>query len=115
MYSYILVFIVTGVGFILLAFLVAYLVSPQKPGKVKLSPYECGEMPFGIAWSQYNVRYYLFAIVFLIFDVEAVFLYPWVLVFKSMGLFGLIEMFSFLLVLICGLVYAWKKGALEWM
>ena len=115
MYSYILVFIVTGVGFILLAFCVSYLVAPHKPGEVKLSPYECGEEPFGIAWIQYNVRYYLFAIMFLIFDVEVVFLYPWVLVFKSMGLFGLIEMFIFLLILICGLVYAWKKGALEWM
>ncbi len=115
MYSYILVFIITGVGFILLAFLVSYLVAPRKPGEVKLSTYECGEKPFGIAWTQYNVRYYLFAMIFLIFDVEAVFLYPWVLVFKSMGLFGLIEMFIFLLILICGLVYAWRKGALEWI
>ena len=102
------VFVLGGLGF-------SYLVAPHRPTKVKNSPYECGEKPVGQAWIQFNVGYYLFALLFLVFDVEAAFLYPWAVVIRKVGVVGLIEMGIFVLVLILGLIYAWKKGALEWV
>ncbi len=91
------------------------LVAPHRPGGLKSVPYECGEQPIGQAWIQFNVGYYLFGLLFLVFDVEAALMYPWAVVFRTVGLAGLIEMAIFVLILIVGLVYAWRKGVLEWV
>ncbi|MHB9154630.1 MAG: NADH-quinone oxidoreductase subunit A [Endomicrobiales bacterium] len=114
MYHAIFVFAVLGGLFVLAPFVVSFLIAPKKPGEGKDTTYECGEVPFGSARIQYNVRYYLFALVFLIFDVETVFLYPWAVSLRGIGSLALVEMFIFLAVLLAGLAYAWKKGALEW-
>lgn len=90
------------------------LLRPKNPTEAKLTTYESGVEPFGEAHVQYNVRYYLFALMFVVFDVEIMFLYPWAVSFDSLGLFGLVEMFIFLGLLVVGLVYAWKKKVLEW-
>jgi NADH-quinone oxidoreductase subunit A len=89
------------------------LFGPKKHTKVKDEPFECGNPPSGTAWSRFSVKFYLVAIVFIVFDVEVVFLYPWAVVFRQLGLFGFIEMLVFILILAVGLVYIIKKGALE--
>jgi NADH:ubiquinone oxidoreductase subunit 3 (subunit A) len=76
--------------------------------------YESGVVPFGQAWAQFNVRYYLFGLIFVIFDVEVIYLYPWAIVFRQLGKFAFVEMLIFLVILMIGLAYAWRKGALEW-
>lgn len=104
-----------GVIFVLGGLLASFLVAPHRPGLTKNNPYECGERPYGAAWVQFNVGYYLFALLFLIFDVEAVFLFPWAVVLRDVGVAGLIEAGLFILILLVGLAYAWRKGALEWV
>jgi NADH-quinone oxidoreductase subunit A len=90
-------------------------IRPKKPNPAKSSTYECGMQTVGDAWVQFNFRYYFFALLFVAFDVVAVFLYPWAIAFKSeLKLFGLIAMLIFILLLVVGFVYAWKKKALEW-
>ena len=91
------------------------LVAPHHPNKIKNAPYECGEEQIGPAWINFNVGYYLFALLFLAFDVEAAFLYPWAVMVREAGIPGLIEVGIFVFFLILGLVYAWRKGALEWV
>jgi len=91
------------------------LIAPHRPGAIKNTPYECGEQPIGQAWIQFNVGYYLFGLMFLVFDVEAAFLYPWAVAFRQLGTAGLVEAGLFMLVLLAGLAYAWKKGVLEWV
>ena len=113
-YFPIFIFGILGVAFVAAAFVTSFLLAPRKPNAKKLSTYECGEVPAGPAWVQYNVRYYFFVLVFLIFDVETMFLFPWAVTIKSVGVVALIEMFVFLIVLLLGFVYAWRKGALEW-
>jgi len=112
-------FVLAGIGlaaaFVLGGLGLSFLVAPHRPGMRKNDPYECGEKTIGPAWIQFNVGYYLFALLFLVFDVEAVFLYPWALVIRECGIAGLIEVFIFIAVLIIGLAYAWRKGALEWV
>ena len=93
----------------------AKLVSPDNPSKTKLMPYECGIDPVDSARGRYTVRYYIIAILFVVFDVETIFLFPWAVKFKAFGIFGLIEMFIFLVILIVGYIWVWKKGALEWV
>lgn len=114
-YFFLLLF--TGLAAILVGagLLASYLVAPHRPNALKNSPYECGEPTLGQSWVQFNVGYYLFGLLFLVFDVEAAFLYPWAVVFRQVGLSGLVEMGIFLLVLIVGLIYAWRKGVLEWV
>jgi NADH-quinone oxidoreductase subunit A len=114
-YTIVGIFLLLGTVFVLITLGVAKLVRPSRPTKVKLQNYECGEVPIGSSWIQYNVGYYIFALIFVIFDVEVVFLFPWAVAFGKLGLFALIEMFIFLLILIFGLVYAWRKGALKWV
>ncbi|MEE9554565.1 MAG: NADH-quinone oxidoreductase subunit A [candidate division Zixibacteria bacterium] len=114
-YSIIGIFLLIGTGFVLVTFLIAKLLRPHRPSKTKLLTYECGEPTMGSSWIQYNVGYYIFALIFVIFDVEVVFLFPWAVAFKKLGLFALIEMFIFLAILIFGLIYAWRKGALRWV
>lgn len=114
-YAIIGVFLLIGIGFVLVTFFIARLLRPHRPSKTKAQIYECGEPTMGSSWIQYNVGYYIFALIFVIFDVEVVFLFPWAVAFKKLGLFALIEMFVFLAILIFGLVYAWRKGALRWV
>ncbi len=90
------------------------LLAPRDPGRMKGTSYECGMLPIGRAEGNIHVRYYLFAILFLLFDVEAAFLFPWAVVFRSIGAFAFWEMTLFLAILMGGLAYAWKKGVLRW-
>ncbi len=101
---------VFGVGSLLLS----ALIGPKKQSPLKLSPYECGCEPVGSARERFSIKFYLVAMLFILFDIEAVFLYPWSILFKRLGLFGLIEMGVFIVILLVGYVYIWKKGALEW-
>ena len=101
-----------GIGVALLV--VGRLLGPQRPSVEKLSPYECGFGAFEDARMQFDVRYYLIAILFIVFDLEIAFVFPWALVFRDLGIFGLVEMGVFLALLVIGFVYVWKKGALEW-
>jgi len=98
----------------LISMLIGVLIRPKKPEKVKYSVYECGMPEFGDARRRYNVRFYVIAMLFVIFDVETVFLFPWAVAFNMLGIFGLIEMILFIVILVFGYFYAWKKGALEW-
>ena len=95
--------------------LLAKLVRPNNPNRTKLSPYECGIAPVDRARGRYTVRYYIVAILFVVFDVETIFLFPWAVKFKVFGLYGLVEMLIFLGILIVGYIWIWQKGALEWV
>lgn len=109
------IFMVVVFGLIGLALLFAKLIRPSNPTKVKLMPYECGVDPFDSARGRYTIRFYVVAILFVVFDVETIFLFPWAVQFKALGLFGLAEMAVFLGILVAGYVWIWKKGALEWI
>lgn len=98
----------------ILAFLISEILAPINKGPEKLSSYESGIEPMGDAWLQFRIRYYMFALVFVVFDVETVFLYPWAMSFDVLGVSVFIEALIFVLILIVGLIYAWRKGALEW-
>ncbi|MCA1824919.1 MAG: NADH-quinone oxidoreductase subunit A [Mycobacteriales bacterium] len=106
-----------GVAFVTVAFTANRLVRPQRPRREKFLTYECGIDPVGVGWSQTQIRYYVFAFLFVIFDVESVFLFPWAVIFDRPGYGGaaLIEMFVFIGLLAIGLLYAWKKKVLEWV
>jgi NADH-quinone oxidoreductase subunit A len=114
--AYLPILIFLGIAVALAALLVgaSYIVAHQKPDSDKLAAYECGFEPFEDARGKFDVRFYLVAILFIVFDVEAVFLFPWAVNFRSLGLFGLVEMFTFIGVLLAGFVYIVKKGALKW-
>jgi len=92
----------------------AWILGPKKPNPIKQTTYECGIETVGDAWVQFKAQYYIFALVFLIFDVETVFLFPWAVKLGQLGLFAVIEGIIFILILIMGLVYTWRKGMLEW-
>jgi len=87
---------------------------PRKPSVVKGEAFECGNPPTGPAWGRFSVKFYLTAILFIVFDVEVVFLYPWAILFRRLGVFGFVEMMIFVAILTLGLAYVWRKGALEW-
>jgi len=95
--------------------LLAALVRPKNPNKIKDMAYECGVDPIGDSRARYTIRFYIVAILFVVFDVETIFLFPWAVQYKTLGLFGLMEMLVFLAILIVGYVWIWKKGALEWV
>jgi NADH-quinone oxidoreductase subunit A len=103
-----------GVGGIVASGVAARLTGSQNPDSEKLSPYECGFEAFEDARMKFDVRYYLVAILFILFDLEIAFLFPWAIVLQDLGWFGLIAMFIFLGILVVGFIYEWKKGALEW-
>jgi len=107
-------FLIISILIPILAFLISGILAPIRKGPEKLSNYESGIEPMGEAWLQFQIRYYMFALVFVVFDVETVFLYPWAMSFDLLGVSVFIEAFIFVLILIVGLVYAWRKGALEW-
>lgn len=106
--------ILTAIVLVAAAYIIAKLLGPRSYNKVKGEPYECGIPTRGSSWLPVSIGYYLFAILFLMFDVETVFLYPWAVVVKQMGAMALFTVGFFLLVLVFGLAYAWRKGALEW-
>jgi NADH-quinone oxidoreductase subunit A len=118
-YGYVLLFFAGALGFGVITLFMSRLLGPHRPGKEKNSTYECGEVPIGVAWIQFNVSYYIFALIFVIFDVETVFLFPWAVVLKTLkkmgyGPFTVFEMSVFIGILFLGLIYAWKKGVLSW-
>ncbi|MGE7183644.1 NADH-quinone oxidoreductase subunit A [Peribacillus sp. NPDC006672] len=114
--NYLIVFIFLCLGILLpvIALFLGRLLRPYKPTAMKYTTYESGIEPFQDSRVQFNVRYYLFGLMFVIFDVETVFLYPWAVAYDELGLFALIEMLFFVLVLMLGLIYAWKKKVLKW-
>ena len=113
-YLPILVLVAIAFAFAIGSVVMSRLVGQKKPSLVKLAPYECGMPLFGTARQRFSVKFYIVAMLFIVFDIEAVFLYPWAVMFKRLGIFGFVEMGVFILILLVGYVYVWKKGALEW-
>jgi NADH:ubiquinone oxidoreductase subunit 3 (subunit A) len=115
----VLIFTLAGVGFGVIMLAAAYFLRPHDPYPEKLTTYECGIDPLTESWAQFYIRYYLFALVFVVFDVETIYLYPWAVVFRDllapMGLFVFVDTLVFLAILVVGFAYAWRKGALEWL
>jgi NADH-quinone oxidoreductase subunit A len=120
-FTTVLVFLLFGIFFAFLALGIARLLRPHAPNPAKLTNYECGELPVGPAWVRFNVRFYLIALFFIVFDVEVIFLYPWAVVFKQLfphpqlGALVFWEMMVFLAILAIGLAYVWAKGDLDWV
>ena len=112
---YIGLFLVIGIIVPVVPLIFARLVAPRKPNPIKQSTYECGIETVGDSWVQFKAQYYVFALVFLVFDVEAVFLFPWALSLKQLPLFVVLEGILFIAILISGLIYAWRKGMMEWI
>ena len=113
-YIPVMLFVLVAIGFAIFTLIFSGLIQSSRYNKVKLEPYECGIEPTTDARDRYSVRYYLIAMLFVIFDVETVFMFPWAVIMDELALFGLIEMLVFLFILVLGYVYAWRKGALEW-
>jgi NADH-quinone oxidoreductase subunit A len=114
-YVYVGLFILLITGFVATVLVLARLISPSRRSSTKAQNYETGETTVTDPWRPFPVRYYVFALLFLIFDVEAAFLYPWAVIYRELGVYGFVEMVIFVLILGVGLVYAWKKGALKWV
>jgi NADH:ubiquinone oxidoreductase subunit 3 (subunit A) len=115
-FSSVLLFLLVGFVLLAIALILSRLIQAKGiPGVDKYIPYECGEVPEGSAWIRFNIRFYVFALIFIIFDVEIVFLLPWAVVFKKLGTFAFVEGLIFIGILIVGLAYVWKKGDLEWV
>lgn len=116
-YNYLFVglLLIVAILFALAPLLLSALVAPRKPSLAKDDIYECGVRTHGETWIRFRIQYYIYAIMFVIFDIETVFLYPWAVSYGSLGLFALIEMIIFLVILFIGLAYAWAKGALRWV
>ena len=113
-YFYVLVFFLVGAGFVTVILGASRLIAPRKPSLEKSRTYESGEEPIGQAWSRYPSHFYIFALLFVVFDVEVIFLFPWAVLFRALGWSGLIEMFVFIAILVVGLFYAWRKQVLRW-
>ena len=113
-YAVVLAVIVAGAGLVAVAFGAAKLIAPRRPSYGKLTTYECGIDPVGEGWAQSQVRYYIYGFLFVIFDVESVFLFPWARVFERLGWTSVVEMGLFIFILAIGLLYAWRKGVLKW-
>ncbi len=113
-YLPILVVIGVAVAFAVGSVVLSRLIGVKKPSAVKLAPYECGMPLIGTAQERFSIKFYIVAMLFILFDIEAVFLYPWAIIFKKLGLFGFAEMGVFIVILLVGYIYVWKKGALEW-
>ena len=110
----VLIMVVVAIGFAVFTLVASHYLGRRVYDPAKMLPYECGITPVGNARERFHARFYLVAMLFIVFDIEIVFLYPWAVVFKQLQLFGLIEMGVFLLILLLGFVYVWGKGALEW-
>src|SRR5712692_5525169 len=114
-YAAVLAFLVVAISFLAVNLLVWKVIRPSRFSEEKLTTYECGENPSGPAWIQFNIRFYVFALIFIIFDVEAVFLLPWAVVFRQLGLLAYAEGLVFIAILVVALAYVWSKGDLEWV
>ncbi|TLS35828.1 NADH-quinone oxidoreductase subunit A [Pseudalkalibacillus caeni] len=114
-YLFVFVFLLLGILLPIVALTAGKLLRPNKPTPAKQTTYESGIEPFHQSWVQFNVRYYMFGLLFVIFDVETVFLYPWAVAYDKLGIFALIEMLIFMIMLVIGLIYAWKKKVLTWI
>ena len=110
----ILVFMILVTGFALVSVIGSVILGMRKPTPAKQAPYECGMQPVGTARERFSVKFYLVAMLFLLFDIEAVFLFPWAVVYRDLKMFGFLEMVLFIAIVLAGYVYVWKKGALEW-
>lgn len=108
------IFLLVAILFPLAPIVIAHFVAPKKSNKIKNAAYECGVESKGDSWIQFKAQYYVYALIFVVFDIETIFIYPWAVAFKQMGLFAFIEMIIFLAILAVGLIYAWQKNALEW-
>lgn len=113
-WSPILIFSILVVGFAATSLVLPRIFAIRRPSSVKLEPYESGMQPVGTARERFSIQFYLVAMLFLLFDVEAIFLFPWAVVYRDLGIFGFVEMLIFILIVLAGFVYVWKKGALEW-
>ncbi len=114
-YSFIAVFLLVAAGLPTAALVLAWALRPHKPNPLKSSIYECGFQTYGDTWVQFKAQYYIYALVFVLFDIETIFLFPWAVVYNQLPLFAIIEMLIFILILAGALVYAWRQGELEWM
>ena len=113
-YLFVGIFVLFALVFPALPIVLAHFVAPKKPSSIKQGTYECGLEADGEPWIQFHIQYYLFALIFVIFDVETIFIYPWAVAFKQLGFFAFVEMIIFIAILAVGLVYAWRKKILEW-
>jgi len=113
-YLIVAIFLLLGIILPIVALFFGKLLRPNKPNETKFSTYESGIEPFSDSRVQFHVRYYIFALMFVIFDVETVFLYPWAVAYEKLGIFALVEMLIFVVMLVIGLIYAWKKKVLKW-
>jgi NADH-quinone oxidoreductase subunit A len=114
-FATVLVFILLGAVTVALMLGVSRLLQPRDQTAVKLSTYECGEVPFGSSWVQFNIRFYVIALIFIVFDVEVALLYPWAVIFQRLGLLAFVEALIFIVILMAGLAYVWKEGDLDWV
>jgi len=114
-FATVLVFMVLGAVTVALLLLLTRLFAPTAPSPEKSSTYECGEVPVGSSWVQFNIRFYVVALIFIVFDVEVALLYPWAVVFQRLGLLAFVEAFIFIVILLAGLAYLWKEGDLDWV
>jgi NADH-quinone oxidoreductase subunit A len=108
-------FIVVAIALLGLPLVINAIVAPKKPNPIKNETYECGIETVGDTWVQFKSQYYIYALIFVVFDIEAVFLFPWAVAFNQLELFAVFEMIVFIAILAAGLIYAWRKGALEWV
>lgn len=113
-YNFVAIMAIVAIGFPLVALAMAWFIRPKRPTKLKHLTYECGLETIGDTWVQFRVQYYIYALIFVVFDVETVFLFPWAVAYKQLGLYALAEMFIFIAILVVGLAYAWRKGVLRW-
>ena len=113
-YVYVFAFLVVGALFVTALLTIARLIAPKKVTPEKLRTYESGEEPIGQAWGRWPTHFYVFALLFVVFDVEVIFLFPWAVLFRQLGVAGLVEVVVFIGILVVGLYYAWKKEALNW-
>jgi NADH-quinone oxidoreductase subunit A len=114
-FATVLVFIVLGAVTVAVMLGISRLLQPRDQTAVKLSTYECGEVPFGSSWVQFNIRFYVIALIFIVFDVEVALLYPWAVIFQRLGLLAFVEALIFIVILLAGLAYVWKEGDLDWV
>ena len=114
-YLFILALLIAGVAFALAPLIVVWLIAPRKWSAAKYDTYECGVKTYGETWVRFRIQYYIYAMMFVLFDIETVFLYPWAVSYRGLGFFALVEMGVFLVILSAGLAYAWAKGVLRWV
>jgi NADH-quinone oxidoreductase subunit A len=114
-YSSVLAFLFVGISFVVVNLIAWKVLRPERFSEEKNTTYECGENPQGSAWIQFNIRFYVFALIFIVFDVEAAFLLPWAVVYKELGMLAFVEGLVFIGILAVGLAYVWRKGDLEWV